>query len=99
MMLRYFLSLLRIFFSLLERINEGGGWFRAKPLFIRSWLSDGVSRKGVDALHLQYNVTYFLDNPIDNRACLLTNHASNDLAKQSRVGKLPSNNLRKSNIA
>ena len=62
-------------------------------------LSDGVSGKGADALHLQYNVTYFLDNPIDNKACLLTDHASNDLTKRSRVGKLPDNDLRMSNIA
>ena len=62
-------------------------------------LNDGVSGKGVDAFLLQYNVTYFLDNPIDNGACLLTDHASNDLAKRSHVGKLPGNDLRKSSTA
>ena len=62
-------------------------------------LSDGVSRKGADASHLQYNVTYFLDNPIDNKACLLTDHFLDDLTGQSRAGKLPGSGLRMSDIA
>ena len=62
-------------------------------------ISDDVSGKRADALLLQRSVTYFVDNPIDNRACLLTDHASNDLTKRSRVGKLPGNDLRKSNTA
>jgi len=71
-----------------------------KSLYLLEFgLSNGVSRKGADASHLQYNMIYFLDNPIDNKAYLSTDHASNDLRRQSRVGKLPSNDLRKSNIA
>ena len=64
---------------------------------LRAGLNGGVSGKGLDALLFQYNVTYFSDNPIDNKACLSIDHASNDLTKRSCVGKLPGNDLRKSN--
>ena len=66
---------------------------------LRVGLTGGVSGKGPDASLFQYNVTYFLDNAIDNKSYLSLDDASNDLTKRSHVGKLPGNDLHKLNTA
>lgn len=53
----------------------------------------------MDASLSQHNVTIFGDNPIDNMACLLTDHFSNDLTGRNRAGKLLGSGLRTSDIA
>ena len=59
----------------------GGVWIRAKPLFIKSWANRWCFRERAGCFAFQYNVTYFSDNPIDNRAYLSIDDASNDLTK------------------